>query len=135
MACLTRIAFLACLFAGLVSVALPGCSHFGKARKAEEIASGQKLFQMHCGGCHNGKPLLVGKQPPVLAGIFRRPSLPSGAPATDAQVRSTIMEGRSGIMPPFGNVLSSHDIRDIIEYLHTLKPSPGPESSDSKAII
>jgi hypothetical protein len=66
---------------------------------------------------------MVGKQPPLLDGIFQRPSLPSGAPATDAQVRSTILGGRSGIMPPFQNALDSQDIGDIIEYLHTLKAS------------
>lgn len=86
---------------------------------------------MHCGGCHNGKTLAASKQPPLLNGIFQRPSLPSGAPATDAQVRSTILGGRSGIMPSFQNDLSSQDIGDIIEYLHTLKPSQTPESSDS----
>lgn len=90
---------------------------------------------MHCGGCHNGKPLAVSKQPPVLNGIFQRPTLPSGAPANDAQVRSTIMQGRSGIMPPFENVLSSQDIRDVIAYLHTLRSSRTPESGDSKASI
>lgn len=99
------------------------------------MASGQRLFQMHCGGCHNGKSLVVSKQPPVLNGIFQRPTLPSGAPATDAQVRSTIMEGRSGIMPPFENVLSSQDIRDIIAYLHTSKSSRTLEPGDSKASI
>jgi mono/diheme cytochrome c family protein len=67
----------------------------------------------------------------LLDGIFQRPSLPSGAPATDAQVRSTILGGRSGIMPPFQNDLDSQDIDDIIEYLHTLKASQKPESSDS----
>jgi len=118
MACPKRIAFRACLLA--IFAALAGCSHFGAERKAQEVASGQRLFQMHCGGCHNGKEVMVGKQPPALNGIFQRPTLPSGAPASDAQVRSTIMQGRSGIMPPFGNVLSSEDIRDIIEYLHTL---------------
>jgi hypothetical protein len=68
--------------------------------------------------CHDGKKLMLGKQPPLLNGIFQRPSLPSGAPATNAQVRSTILAGRSGIMPPFQNVLSGQDISDIIEYLH-----------------
>jgi len=102
-----------------ISIAIAGCSYFGGKSKAEEVASGQRLFQAHCGGCHNGKPLAVGKQPPVLTGIFERQTLPSGAPATDAQVRSTIMQGRSGIMPPFENVLSSSDIRDLIAYLHT----------------
>jgi mono/diheme cytochrome c family protein len=89
------------------------------------------MFQMHCGGCHNGRKLMVAKQPPLLNGIFLRPFLPSGAAATDAQVGSTILEGRSGIMPSFQNALSSQDIRDIIEYLHILTPSQTPESGDS----
>lgn len=117
---LRRVLFSACLVAN--AVVLASCSYFGGASKAE-IASGQRLFQMHCAGCHNGKPLAVEEQPPNLNGIFQRSTLPSGAPATDAQVRSTIMQGRSGIMPPFANVLSSDDIRDIIAYLHTLKSS------------
>jgi mono/diheme cytochrome c family protein len=112
------------LFAGFISIALPGCSYLGSQWRAKEVARGQSLFQTHCGGCHNGKQLMVGKQPPVLNGIFQRPSLPSGAPATDAQVRSTILGGRSGIMPSFQNALDSQDIGDIIEYLHTLRPSP-----------
>jgi mono/diheme cytochrome c family protein len=118
------------LFAGVISTALPGCSYFGNGRKSQEVARAQSLFQTHCGGCHNGKKLMVGKQPPLLYGIFQRPSLPSGAPATDAQVRSTILGGRSGIMPAFQNDLDSQDTDDIIKYLHTLKASQKPESSD-----
>ena len=38
------------------------------------------------------------KQPPNLHGLFLRKALPSGAPATNAQVRMTIIEGK-GIMP------------------------------------
>jgi len=116
---------------GFISIALPGCSYLGSQGRVKEVARGQKLFQMHCGGCHNGKQLLVGKQPPLLDGIFQRPYLPSGAPATDDQVRTTILEGRSGIMPPFQNALDSQDITDIIEYLRSLKGSQRPESSDS----
>jgi len=130
MTCRRRAAFLGCML-GFISIALPGCSYLGNQGRAKEVARGQKLFQMHCGGCHNGKQLAVGKQPPVLDGIFQRPSLPSGAPATDAQVRATILEGRSGIMPPFQNALDSQDIADIIEYLHSLKGSQRPESTDS----
>jgi mono/diheme cytochrome c family protein len=89
------------------------------------------LFQMHCGGCHNGKKLPIGKQPPVLQGIFQRRFLPSGAPATDSQVFATVSQGRSGIMPAFQDALSSQDIREIIEYLHTTKPPQALESSDS----
>jgi len=74
---------------------------------------------------------MAGKQPPLLNGIFQRPFLPSGAPATDAQVRSTILAGRGGIMPPFQNDLSNQDISDILEYLHSTKGSQTSESGES----
>jgi mono/diheme cytochrome c family protein len=59
-------------------------------------------------------------------------------------VRSTILTGRSGIMPSFERSLSDEDIQNIILYLHTLKaptkaatpgqPSPVPASA-TKAIM
>ncbi len=39
-------------------------------------------------------------------------------------VRSTILTGRSGIMPSFEGSLSDENIQDIILYLHTLKAPP-----------
>jgi mono/diheme cytochrome c family protein len=128
---LQRAGFWPCLFVGLVCVGLACCSHFGSGLKAREIANGHLLFQMHCGGCHNGKKLSIGIQPPVLQGIFQRRFLPSGAPTTDSQVFATVLRGRSGIMPAFQNALSSQDIRDIIQYLHTTKPPQALESSES----
>ena len=59
-------------------------------------------------------------QPPRLNGIFAAQRLPSGEPATDDQVRKTIMEGR-GIMPAFDQRLTQDDVTDILKYLHTLK--------------
>ncbi len=64
------------------------------------------------------------KIPPDLHGIFDNKFLPSGRSATDDIVRSTILTGRSGIMPPFEGNLSDESIEDIILYLHTLKASP-----------
>lgn len=49
-------------------------------------------------------------------------------------VRSTILEGPSAITPAFQNAFSSQDIRDIIEYLHTLKPSNDSETTNSHLI-
>jgi mono/diheme cytochrome c family protein len=120
---LRRMAVWECALMALASVAMAGCSRFGNRRKAQEITRGQILFETHCGGCHSGKKLTVGIQPPSLVGIFQREFLPSGLPATNADVRSTILNGRSGIMPSFQNILSNRDINDIIEYLHTLKPN------------
>ncbi len=107
----------------LASVCLgpAGCREM-RGGKEQSIARGKMTFELHCCGCHNGKISEAGKIPPNLARIFRRPNLPSGAPATDAVVRSTILEGRSGIMPYFQGSLSDEEIDDIIRYLHSGTP-------------
>lgn len=91
-------------------------------RREREVAEGKRLFQLSCCGCHGGRISNVAKVPPNLAGLFSRRSLPSGAPATDAQVRATILGGRSNIMPSFQDVLTDDQIGDIIRYLHTAGP-------------
>jgi mono/diheme cytochrome c family protein len=107
----------------LVSICMgsAGCYETRRGRE-QAIAQGKMLFELHCCGCHNGRRLDLAKNPPNLAGIFRRPSLPSGAPATDAMVRSTVLTGRSGIMPSFEGSLSDKQIDDIIRYLHSVGP-------------
>jgi len=112
-----------CLLA-LVASWLPAstsCSYW-EGRRAKAIAHGNDLFEMHCSGCHNRKRLDLEKVPPDLHGVFDRRFLPSGRSATDDLVRSTILTGRSGIMPSFEGSLSDEDIQDIILYLHTMKP-------------
>jgi len=99
---------------------LSGCSYV-QSRRAKAIARGNHLFEMHCSGCHGRTRLDLGKVPPDLHGVFDRRLLPSGRPATDDVVRSTILAGRSSIMPSFESNLSDDDIQDIILYLHTLK--------------
>jgi mono/diheme cytochrome c family protein len=98
-----------------------GCYETRRGRE-RAIARGKMLFELHCCGCHNGRRSDLVKIPPNLAGIFRSPILPSGAPATDAMVRSTILVGRSGIMPPFEGSLSDEQIENIIRYLHSVGP-------------
>lgn len=99
---------------------------------------------MDCSGCHGKRRLDLAKVPPDLLGVFDSRSLPSGRSATDDMVRSTILTGRSGIMPSFEGSLSDEDIQDIILYLHTLKAptkaaTPGQSSpvpaSATKAIM
>jgi mono/diheme cytochrome c family protein len=101
------------------ALGLAGCFQTQKG-KERAIARGKLLFELHCCGCHNGKRSDLAKVPPNLAGIFERPRLPSGAPAVDAQVLATVLEGRSEIMPSFRDSLSDEDISNIIRYLHSV---------------
>ena len=81
---------------------------------------GEQLFEQHCVECHEMPNPELKKQPPKLEGLFHSKTLPSGAPATDEQVRRTIIEGR-GTMPAFDGRLSGRDVSDLVRYLHTLK--------------
>jgi mono/diheme cytochrome c family protein len=81
---------------------------------------GRELFELHCAACHEASNLDLKKQPPKLEGLFQSKRLPSGAPATDEQVRKTIVQG-IGTMPAFDQRLSGEDVDDLVRYLHQLK--------------
>ena len=78
---------------------------------------GHVVFESHCGQCHydreNG-PL----HGPSMRGVFKKPYLPSGAPANDERVTSTVLHGH-GLMPAQPN-MDSQDLDDLMTYLHTL---------------
>jgi mono/diheme cytochrome c family protein len=118
---MTRLLKIACIALWLAGLAMPpACSHQGRAYLSEDEMQGQELFELHCAPCHQGAHPDLRKQPPKLEGLFQSKSLPSGAPATDAQVRKTIIAGR-GTMPAFDQRLSEEDVDDLVKYLHTLK--------------
>jgi mono/diheme cytochrome c family protein len=76
------------------------------------------LFQAACARCHDPdstKP----RNGPGLAGVFRKPYLPSGAPANDERVRDVMAHGRRN-MPPFNGILDDQQMNDLLAYLHTL---------------
>ena len=100
-------------------VSFYGCSRNPGGRSDAEV-HGRGLFIFNCSPCHEDSNPQLKVQPPRLNGIFAGPRLPSGAPATDDQVRKTIIEGR-GIMPAFDQRLTKDDVTDILKYLHTLK--------------
>lgn len=84
----------------------------------ESAVRGERLFHGVCAQCHrpdSERPL----NGPGLKGVFQKKYLPSGAPATDAKVRETIMNGRKN-MPALGFAYDARQIDDIIAYLHTL---------------
>lgn len=81
-------------------------------------AHGYAVYRNACSGCHyaNREDSLKG---PGLLGLFKKPYLPSGAPANDDRVSAPIIAGR-GMMPAFGNKLDDQQLQDLIAYLHTL---------------
>ncbi len=100
-------------------VTLMGCSRTSSRLSSAEL-NGQDLFDLHCALCHEGMNPDLRKQPPRLEGLFQSKTLPSGAPATDDQVRKTVIEGL-GTMPAFDQRLHRDDVDHLVKYLHTLK--------------
>jgi mono/diheme cytochrome c family protein len=103
-------------------VAAVACSRnnmdYGPAFASAETR-GSVVYDKNCSQCHDAENLPLLKQPPKLKGLFQKKTLPSGAPATDEQVRRTIFEGRA-TMPPFEHTLDEKQIDDLLKYLHTL---------------
>jgi mono/diheme cytochrome c family protein len=106
----------------LAALLLLGCGE--KQQRSEQLSKaeieGQWRYENDCAECHENPQPDLHKQPPNLHGLFLRKSLPSGAPATDAQVRKTIVGGR-GTMPAFDRRLREQDVGDLVKYLHQLK--------------
>jgi len=114
---LTRAGLGICLVAS--SILLSGCGQTSGGLSDAEL-QGRGLFNLHCAPCHEDANPELKKQPPKLKGLFGSTTLPSGAPATDDQVRKTIIEGR-GTMPAFDQRLNADDVDDLIKYLHRLR--------------
>lgn len=81
-------------------------------------AAGKHLYQVRCAHCHEDNDLALKKVPPDLRPIFRQSSLPSGAPATDAEVRHVILAGK-GLMPAFTGRFTDAQMAALLAYLHT----------------
>ena len=77
----------------------------------------QYVYQKYCATCHDATNLHLIKDPPRLDGLFRKNVFPSGAPATDDELRNVIRHGRE-TMPPFEATLSGDDINALVRYLH-----------------
>jgi mono/diheme cytochrome c family protein len=105
----------------LCSLALTGCHSTPGPTPLDQLnaqqARGYTVFQTRCAQCHydrRDEP----RNGPALIGIFHKPYLHSGAPATDERVTATILHGRN--MMPAQPYLDAQDITDLLAYLHTL---------------
>jgi mono/diheme cytochrome c family protein len=106
----------------MLAFGLTGCKSGPPPTPLEQLNAqqmhGHAVFQAHCVVCHydrRDKPL----HGPPMVGVFKRSSLPSGAPANDERVTATILHGH-GLMPAMGNTMEQQDIDDLLAYLHTL---------------
>lgn len=79
---------------------------------------GHVVFETRCARCHydrrNG-----GLHGPTMLGVFKHPSLPSGAPANDERVTATVLHGH-GLMPSQADSVDDQNMADLLAYLHTL---------------
>jgi len=90
----------------------------GSNMQSREVL-GQGLYNLLCARCHETSNPDLRKQPPILHGLFRTSKLPSGASATDEQIRHTIVQGLR-TMPAFDQTISDEDVNAILAYLHKL---------------
>jgi mono/diheme cytochrome c family protein len=105
-----------CFLLILAGPVLAGCHHVPKLTAQE--AEGKHLYQVRCAHCHEDNDLGLKKVPPDLHGVFNRSTLPSGAPATDAQVKKVILAGK-GLMPAFTGRFDDAQMSALLAYLHT----------------
>jgi len=107
----------------LALLALAGCKPaMPPSKPLSELTpterQGYDIFEMRCAGCHspNTQDSLHG---PGLQGLYKKPYLPSGAPANDDRVSDAIRNGRA-LMPAFRGKLDDAELQSLLAYLHTL---------------
>jgi mono/diheme cytochrome c family protein len=95
---------------------LAGCH--SKPSLTPQEAEGKHLYTVRCVHCHEDNDLNLKKIPPDLHGLFTHTTLPSGAPATDPEVRRVVLAGK-GMMPSFAGRFTDEQLADLLAYLHT----------------
>ena len=106
----------------LCMLVLSGCRSTPPPKPLAQLTpqeqAGHAAYLTNCAQCHYDREggALHG---PSLLGVYKKPYLPSGAPANDDRITNTILHGR-GNMPALGGAVSDAQITDILAYLKTL---------------
>jgi mono/diheme cytochrome c family protein len=103
------------LCAVTVPVSVAGCH--SRTILTPQEAEGKKYYEARCAHCHEENDLALKKVPPDLHGMFGKPTLPSGAPTTDAEVRRVVLSGK-GMMPAFNGRFNDAQMAALLAYLH-----------------
>jgi mono/diheme cytochrome c family protein len=101
-----------------VAVAAPVVGCHSAPSLTPQQAEGKRLYGVGCAHCHEENDLRLKKVPPNLHGLFKRNTLPDGAPATDAEVERVLVAGK-GTMPSFAHQMTKQQMDALIAYLHT----------------
>jgi|SRR5580658_2181493 mono/diheme cytochrome c family protein len=110
---------------GAAVLLMSGCHRLPPPTPLDQLNAqqvrGHAVFQARCGQCHYDReegPL----HGPSLRGMYKKPYLPSGAPANDERVTSTVVHGH-GLMPAqpaLSPERDPQDLDDLLAYLRTL---------------
>jgi len=100
----------------MAAAILGGCR--SEPRLTQQEAEGKHLYLGRCAHCHEENDLNLKTVPPDLHAIFRKAKLPSGAPATDAAVRTVVLAGK-GLMPAFAGRFTDEQMAALLAYLRT----------------
>ncbi len=111
-----RLAVILVGMAAGLGIVLAGCHSTPSLSPQQQ--EGKQLYQVRCAHCHEDNDLALKKVPPDLHHLFERPNLPSGLPATDAEVRKNALTGR-GMMPSFAGRFTDEQMAALLDYLHT----------------
>lgn len=106
------------IFAAFFAVILTASGCDSVPRLTPQQAEGKHLYEGRCAHCHRDNDLALKKAPPDLHDVFKSANLPSGAPATDAQVKQTVLAGK-GMMPAFAGRFDDAQMAALLAYLHT----------------
>ncbi|MGQ0509796.1 MAG: cytochrome-c oxidase, cbb3-type subunit III [Betaproteobacteria bacterium] len=82
------------------------------SKNPEALAVGEKLFLNHCAQCHASD----GGGSRGFPNLTDRDWLWGGTPEA---IKTSIAEGRTGVMPPFGPALGEGGVKDVAHYVLT----------------
>jgi len=103
--------------AATLSTCLTACRSASTLTPQE--AEGKHFYEVRCAHCHEDNDLALKKVPPDLRHVFAHQTLPSGAPATDAEVQRVVLAGK-GMMPAFASRFTGEQMAALLAYLHGL---------------
>ena len=83
------------------------------ARNPEALLVGQRLFSTYCTTCHGSDARGARGFPNLTDSDW----LYGGDPAS---IKTSILKGRQGVMPPWGALLKEEEIKAVAEYVRTL---------------